>query len=143
VQHTRMLTYSALFFSYCPLLFSAISIHMGFNSFYHSSHKFSLPKDLLKLNYSALLHIYSSNEQTHSAGDGHDNMALVLIVCKTSSLLRQSQQDYNWYRKYWLWNLPHPHPINNMPLVTTRFLYIWMLYNETGCHKVITCTFMV
>jgi hypothetical protein len=75
-----MIAYPALFFSYFPLLFSAISIHIGFNSFYHSSHKFSLPKDLLKLNYSALLHIHSSNEQTHLARDGHVNMTLVVIV---------------------------------------------------------------
>jgi hypothetical protein len=63
-----MIAYPALFFSYCPLLFSAISIQIGFNSFYHSSHKFSLPKDPLKLNYFTLLHIHSSNEQTHRRG---------------------------------------------------------------------------
>jgi hypothetical protein len=47
---------------------------------FHFSHQFSLPKDLLKLNYSALLHIYSSNEQTHSARDGHVDMALVKFI---------------------------------------------------------------
>jgi hypothetical protein len=43
----------------------------------HFSHQFLLPKYLLKWNYSALLYIHSSNEQTHSAGDGHVDMALV------------------------------------------------------------------
>jgi hypothetical protein len=32
MQHTRMITYPALFLSYCRLLFSAISIHIGFKS---------------------------------------------------------------------------------------------------------------
>jgi hypothetical protein len=48
----------------------------------HFSHQFSLPKDLLKLNYSALLHIHSSNEHTLSAGDGHVDMALVYQLHK-------------------------------------------------------------
>jgi hypothetical protein len=43
----------------------------------HFSHQFSLSKDFLKLNYSSLLHIHSSNEQTLLAGDGYVNMALV------------------------------------------------------------------
>jgi hypothetical protein len=43
----------------------------------HFTHQFSLPKDLFKLNYFALLHKHSYNEQTHLAGDGHANMALV------------------------------------------------------------------
>jgi hypothetical protein len=33
------------------------------------SHQYSLPKYLLKLNYSALKHVTSSNKQTHSTGD--------------------------------------------------------------------------
>jgi hypothetical protein len=90
-----MIAYPA-FFSYCPLFFSAISIHIGFKSVIWLRHQFSLPKDLLKLNYSVPLHVHSSNEQTHSAGDGHVNMALVymtglkinfcldLLVCKIS-----------------------------------------------------------
>jgi hypothetical protein len=40
------------------------------------------------LNYSALLHIHSSNEQTHSAGDGHVDMALVENVIKLLLLCR-------------------------------------------------------
>jgi hypothetical protein len=82
MQHTRMITYPALFFSHCPLLFSAISIHIGFKSVITIaySHQFSLPKDLLKWNYSAVLHTHSSNEQTHSAGDGLVDMALVYFV---------------------------------------------------------------
>jgi hypothetical protein len=63
-----MITYPILFFSYCPLLFSAISIHIGFKSVITSANSFHDPKDVLKLNYFDVLHILSSNEQTHSAG---------------------------------------------------------------------------
>jgi hypothetical protein len=44
VQHTRMITYPALFFSYCPLLFSAISIHIGFKSVITSAISFHYQK---------------------------------------------------------------------------------------------------
>jgi hypothetical protein len=49
VQHTRMITYHALFFSYCPLLFSAISIHIGFKYAITSAISFHYQTTSLKI----------------------------------------------------------------------------------------------
>jgi hypothetical protein len=77
VQHTRMITYPALFFQLLSFVIFSHQYSHRFQICNHFSHQFSLPKNLLKLNYSALLQIHSSNEQTHPAGDGHVDMALV------------------------------------------------------------------
>jgi hypothetical protein len=76
-----MITYPALF-SVNALCYFQPSVFIC----YHFSHQFSLPKDLLKLNYSALLHIHSSNEQTRSTGNGHVDMALVPFYNKWINL---------------------------------------------------------
>jgi hypothetical protein len=68
-----MITYPALFCSYCPLLFSAISIYIGFKSVITSAISFHYQK-------TSLQDVHSSNEQTHLVGDGHANMALVEYI---------------------------------------------------------------
>jgi hypothetical protein len=89
VQCTRMITLPFIIFESLPfVVFSHQYLHR-FQICNHFSHQFSLPKDLLKLNYSALLCIHSSHKQTQSAGDGHVKMALVRTnidkMCVTNS----------------------------------------------------------
>jgi hypothetical protein len=78
------------------VIFSHRYSHTGrFQICNHFSHQFSLPKDLLKLNYSALLHIHSSNEQAHLAGDGHVDMALVVSVIDAFGKPGPGLMDYS------------------------------------------------
>jgi hypothetical protein len=63
----------------CQLLPFVIFCHHcshTFQIFYHFSHQFSLQNNLLKLNYSCLLHIFSSNKQICLARGGHVNVVL-------------------------------------------------------------------
>jgi hypothetical protein len=82
VQHTIIRKIPCTIFQLLPFVIFSHQYSHRFQICNHFSHQFSLPiwaKDFLELNYSALLHIHSSNEQTHPAGDGHVNMALVTI----------------------------------------------------------------
>jgi hypothetical protein len=68
-----MITYSA-FFPFLPFAILAISIHIGFKSVITSVISFHYQKKVI----CSTTH-HSSNEQTHSAGDGHVNMPLILL----------------------------------------------------------------
>jgi hypothetical protein len=75
-----MITLPCIIFQLLPFVIFSHQYSQRIKICNHFIHQFSLPKDLLKWNCSALLLTHSSNEQTHSAGDGHVDMALVIII---------------------------------------------------------------
>jgi hypothetical protein len=81
-----------IIFQLLPFVIFSHQFSHRFQICIHFSHQFSLPKDLLKWNYSALLQIHSSNEQRMAM------LTWLLLKFKTKSC-RHFEFDF----RYWCW----------------------------------------